>query len=96
MYDGSLDAHEIAIVQEMDRSIPSIPCAVCRRTASNRTPPDFDGVIVRCASCRDYDVSGTVLRKLEQLPIADRLVVLGKARNSAEPGRRPSITRACF
>jgi hypothetical protein len=80
----------------MDRSIPSIPCPVCEDPASNRTPPDFDGLIIRCDHCRDFEVSGTALSKLEKLVLLERIDVLRKAQQKAEPGRRAVITTACF
>jgi hypothetical protein len=80
----------------MDLSIPSIQCPVCGSLASNRTPPDFDGLIIRCNGCRDYDVSGTLLNKLRGVSPGDRNAVLRKAHRLAEPGTRASITSACF
>ena len=80
----------------MDRSIPSIPCPVCEDPASNRTPPDFDDLIIRCDHCCDYEVSGTALGKLEKLDLLERIDVLRKAQQKSEPGRRAVITTDCF
>ena len=59
-------------------------------------PPDFDGLIIRRDHCRDYEVSGTALGKLEKLDLLERIDVLRKAQQKAEPGRRAVITIACF
>jgi hypothetical protein len=74
----------------------SIPCPVCEDPARNRTPADFDGLIIRCDKCRDFDVSGTALGKLQKLDLVDRIDVLRKAQELAAPGVRPAITYACF
>ena len=81
---------------QMDRSIPSIPFPVCRSSASNRTPPNFDGQIIRCNNCRDIEISGSVLAELQSLDRTARAVALQKARSLSQPGSRPVITTACL
>ena len=80
----------------MDLSIPAIPCPVCEDPASNRTPPDFDGLIIRCDKCRDFEISGTALGQLQKLDLLERIDVLRKAQRFAAPGARPTITTTCF
>jgi len=80
----------------MDLSIAAIPCPVCEDPASNRTPPDFDGLIIRCDKCRDFEISGTALGKLQELDLLERNDVLRKAQQLAAPGGRPTITTTCF
>ena len=76
----------------MDLSIPAIPCPVCEDPASNLTPPHFDGVIIRCDKCRDFEISGMAFGKLQELDLLERIDVLRKAQKLAEPGARPTIT----
>jgi hypothetical protein len=80
----------------MDRSIPAITCPVCEAVASNRTPPGFDGLIVRCDNCRDFEILGTVVTKLQGLDLNLRKDALMKARGFTQPGARPSITTLCL
>jgi len=71
-----------------------ITCPLCGDAASNRTPAGFNGLVMRCYSCRDYDVSGPALEKLQGLRVTERLEVLREARELAPIGTRPSITMA--
>jgi hypothetical protein len=71
-----------------------IKCPLCGDAASNRTPAGFDGLVIRCNGCRDYDVSGPALEKLQGLRVSERLEVLREARELASIGTRPSITMA--
>ena len=33
-------------------------CLVCAGAASDRTPPNFDGYVIECPSCGNYEVAG--------------------------------------
>jgi hypothetical protein len=69
----------------------NIACLLCGDPASDRTPPGFNGVVVRCHSCRDYDVTGTILTSLYALSVEERFELLRAARDHAAIGTRPSI-----
>ena len=71
-------------------------CSVCGAPAQNITPHDFDGLVVRCAHCREYEIPGTVLNQLLRLTLTERIEVLKTAKKHARPGVRPSITSASF
>lgn len=71
-------------------------CAVCAAPAESLTPVDFDGVIVRCTHCGDYEVSGTVSDKFLRLGLHERAVALEKAKALATTGTRPAITMDCL
>jgi hypothetical protein len=73
-----------------------IPCPVCEDPARNRTPPGFDGQIIHCDKCRDFEVSGTALRELQKLDLLERIDVLRRAQSLAAPGERPAINRGLF
>ena len=69
-------------------------CPVCGDTAEDITSPTFDGKSIRCTTCGDYDISGSIydpgtLLKLEP---DERKRALDKAKRSARPGQRPMIT----
>jgi hypothetical protein len=71
-------------------------CSVCAAPASNITPGDFDGLVVRCPHCHDYEIAGTVMDKFLRLQLSERMDVLRKAQAQAKPGIRPSITSLSF
>jgi len=71
-------------------------CSVCGAEADNLTPGDFDGLVVRCKRCGDYQVSDSVLNELLRLDFDARVAALDKAKSSAEPDQRPAITQACL
>jgi hypothetical protein len=71
-------------------------CSVCGAPAKNIAPGDFDGLIVSCTHCREYEIAGTVVNKLLRLSLSERQDVLEKARRQASPGQRPAITNASF
>jgi len=71
-------------------------CSVCGAPAQNISPHDFDGLMVRCSHCREYEIAGSVLNRLLRLTLSERMQVLETAKGFARPGVRPSITSACF
>ena len=71
-------------------------CPVCGNYAQDITKADFDGIVVRCSQCRDYEIAGGDLEKLIALDIEDRVGVLQKAMRFAAPGTRPAISGTCF
>jgi hypothetical protein len=71
-------------------------CPICRRAATNNSPPDFDGISVKCLECDDYEISGTAVDELMRLELAGRLDALQKAKRFALPGTKPSITTICL
>ena len=73
----------------------AIKCLVCLELAQGIAEPDFDGKIVKCKACGTYEISGTVLSKLEQSPSEERMDAFHKAKRFAKPGKRPAINRFC-
>jgi hypothetical protein len=71
-------------------------CSVCGAEADNLTPGDFDGLVVRCKRCGDYEVSDTVLNELLRLDFEARVAALDKAKSLAGAEERPAITGACL
>jgi uncharacterized Zn finger protein len=65
-------------------------CPICGKDAEDITVVDFDGKNIRCKSCGDYDISGTVYDtgKLAEIEPNQRLAVLNKAKRFAGAGRR--------
>ncbi len=71
-------------------------CSVCGAEAENLTPGDFDGLVVRCKRCGDYEVSDSVLNALLRLDFDDRVAALDKARRFAAAGTTPAIGTSCL
>lgn len=69
-------------------------CPVCGLEAEDITVKTFDGITIRCKSCGDYDISGSVHNAgmLKNLEPEERLNALKRAKTFAEPNRRPMIT----
>jgi hypothetical protein len=70
-------------------------CPVCDGSARDHTPPEFHGIVVRCATCGNFDIANEYLDKLRALEPAARREVLRKAKQLAKFAV-PSINRWCF
>jgi hypothetical protein len=70
-------------------------CPVCDGSARDRTPPGFNGIVVSCATCGNYDIAEEYLDKLRALEPVERREVLRKAIQLAKFAG-PSINRLCF
>ena len=57
-------------------------CEICRGPAVDHTPPGYDGMNIRCSTCGNYSIAGSVLNKLRQLSLDERYRAL---RESQEP-----------
>lgn len=69
-------------------------CPICGAEATNATPGDFDGLIVECKHCGDYEVPDDALNSLLRLDFDARKAALEKAKAAAGAGARASIARA--
>lgn len=76
------------------RRCVSVP--ICRLPAKNLSPPNLDGVYVRCPKCGDYEISGTALSGFLLLDQSARPDALEKAKGFAKLGDIPSITTVCL
>jgi hypothetical protein len=66
-------------------------CPVCSNQAVDIGPKGFDGKVLRCPQCKDYEISGSFLLKFLAWSREDRGLALAKARQLAAAGGRPSI-----
>jgi hypothetical protein len=71
-------------------------CPVCDGAAGNRTPPEFNGIVVHCATCGNYDIADEYLDKLRAFEPGARREVLQQAKQSAKFFTGPSINKECF
>lgn len=70
-------------------------CCACGAVAQDKTPGDFDGVVIVCPRCGEYEISGTVLNTVLRLSLPECLDVLTKAKRLAQAGQRPIIDARC-
>lgn len=69
-------------------------CPICGAEAMNETPGDFDGLIVECKHCGEYEIPDDVLNSLIRLDFDARKAALEKAKSQTRTGARASIERA--
>jgi hypothetical protein len=60
------------------------------------TAGDFDGLVVSCKRCGDYEIEGNALNGLLRLGFDERVRALVNASSRASAGHRPSITLDVF
>ena len=66
-------------------------CSICGAEAENLTPGDYDGLVVRCKRCGEYEVSDNALNDLLRLDFDARVAALDTAKRVAGPHERPAI-----
>ena len=67
-------------------------CSVCGAEAEDLTSGDFDGLIVRCKRCGEYEIADGALNDFLRLDYDARVAVLMKAKDAAAAGARAAIT----
>lgn len=67
-------------------------CSVCGAEAEDLSSGDFDGLIVRCKRCGEYEVADGVLNAFLRLDYDARVALLERAKGAAGAGARPAIT----
>ncbi len=61
-------------------------CEICRGPAVDHTPPGYDGMNIRCSTCGNYSIAGSVLNKLRQLSLDERYRALQRAKSHGSLG----------
>jgi len=61
-------------------------CPVCRGPAENLTPNTMEGVVVGCAECGDYRISGVAFHDFTRLQGEQRSAMLAEARLASKSG----------
>jgi len=70
-------------------------CLVCTGEAKDITPAGFDGIVVRCPNCGDYEVADSALKRFQTASLSERGVAFRKAK-SLQTAARPTITTTCI
>lgn len=71
-------------------------CPVCGAEARDLSSGDFDGLMLDCKHCGSYEIADSALNGLVRLDFDARVAALEKARASAAPGARPTISLGCL
>jgi len=73
-----------------------VNCPVCKCAAVDIGRKDFDGKVIRCANCKDYEISGQRMLVFLAADAEHRADALAKAKRFARPGQRPLIDSRCI
>jgi hypothetical protein len=71
-------------------------CLVCTGEAKDLTPQDFDGYVIGCPSCGNYEVAGGACQRLRNASEQERSAALAKAASLKGVARWPTIKTICF
>jgi hypothetical protein len=72
-------------------------CGVCTGAAKDITPPGFDGIVIRCPTCKDYEIAGgAALARFRNASVEERAAALKKAKAFQGLPGRPTITTTCL
>jgi hypothetical protein len=71
-------------------------CCACGAVAKDKTPVEYDGVVLNCPHCGEYGVSGTVLNDMLRMSLPECADALAKAKRFAQAGQRPIIDSRCL
>jgi len=71
-------------------------CLICAGEAKDLTPPDFDGHVIGCPRCGNYEVWGCTWGTFQNASQAEREAALGKAAALQGVARWPTIKTVDF
>ena len=74
----------------------TVQCLVCIGEATDLTPKDFDGFVIGCPSCGNYEVAGGAWDRFRNASQHARAAALGKAALLKGVARWPTIKSICF
>jgi hypothetical protein len=71
-------------------------CLVCAGEARDLTPQNFDGYVIGCPSCGNYEVAGGAWSRFQNASEQERSAALAKAASLKGVARWPTIKNICF
>jgi hypothetical protein len=71
-------------------------CLVCTGEARDLTPENFDGHVIGCPSCGNYEIAGGAWDRFRNASQQARAAALGKAASLKGVARWPTIKSICF
>jgi hypothetical protein len=73
-----------------------VQCLVCISEARDLTPKNFDGFVIGCSSCGNYEVAGGAWDRFRNASQQERAAALGKAASFKGFARWPTIKNSCW
>lgn len=67
-------------------------CSICGAEAEDLTSGEYDGIVVRCKRCGEYEIADAALNDFLRLDYDVRVALLEEAKGAARPGERPEIS----
>jgi len=80
----------------MQGATSKMNCLVCAGEAKDLTPQNFDGHVIGCPSCGNYEVAGGAWDRLQKASQPERAAALAKAASLKGFARWPTIKNICF
>jgi hypothetical protein len=80
----------------MQGATNKMQCLVCAGEARDLTPQNFDGYVIGCPRCGNYEVVGGAWAKLQNASEPERAAVLAKATSLKGLARWPTIKNISF
>ena len=74
----------------------NMQCLVCAGEARDLTPQNFDGYVIGCSSCGNYEVAGGAWDRFRNASQQERAAALAKAASLKGVARWPTIKSICF
>ena len=71
-------------------------CLACAGEASDRTPANFDGYIIACPACGNYEVAGGAWERFRDASKDEWAAALAKAQSVKGFARWPTIKSISF
>jgi hypothetical protein len=71
-------------------------CLVCAGEASDRTPRNFDGYVVECPACGNYEVAGGAWERFRHASKEEWAAALANAQSVKGFARWPTIKSISF
>jgi len=81
---------------DSDAGRVNMKCLVCASEARDRTPRNFDGYVIDCPSCGNYEVAGGAWERFQNASKQEWAAALAKAASLKGVARWPTIKNICF
>jgi hypothetical protein len=74
----------------------TVQCLVCAGAATDLTAENFDGFVIGCPSCGNYEIAGSAWDRFRNASQQERAAALRKAASLKGVARWPTINSVCF
>jgi len=83
-------------IDDSDAGRVNMKCLVCASEARDRTPRNFDGYVIDCPSCGNYEVAGGAWERFQNASKQEWAAAQAKAASLKGVARWPRIKNICF